>query len=165
MLQELHALHDQNHIQVVVIIMKHPLNCCKVHMCLAYSHWCPSEALQMGVCSSDLYTLLLFVMCRLGFQQQPFVLDWQQALPASLHSRVRSVLITAAGQGCLNLQAKLQVCTWLACIFCQCRLNTVFCTGLNTTDGVGVNMAYMEVMHVLYMLLCTLQCSSLVFPV
>ena len=51
----------------------------------------------------------IYIMHRLGFLQQPFVLDWQQAPPASAHSRVRSILTTAAAIGCLNLRAKLQV--------------------------------------------------------
>ena len=73
------------------------------------------------IVSQVLYRLLLFVMHRLGFQQQPFVLDWQQAPPASSHSRVRSILITAAGLGCLNLRAKLQVSAHTACTSCHCE--------------------------------------------
>ena len=47
----------------------------------------------------------------MGFVQQPLVLNWQQAPPASTHSRVRSILTTAAaaGLGCLDLKTKCQV--------------------------------------------------------
>ena len=50
-------------------------------------------------------------MCRLGFVQQPVVLDWHQAPPASVHLKVRSILTTAASAclGGLDLRAKLQV--------------------------------------------------------
>lgn len=63
------------------------------------------------------------MMHRLGFQQQPFVVDWQQAPPASAHSRVRSILTAAAGLGCLNLRTKLQVRPLLACIVTHRRGN------------------------------------------
>lgn len=48
---------------------------------------------------------------RLGCIQQPVVVDWQQAPPASLHSRVRSILATAASAGlaCLDLKTTPQV--------------------------------------------------------
>ena len=67
--------------------------------------------LRVGTQSSVLHKLPLSVLHRLGFLQQPFVLDWQQAPPASSHSRVRSILVTAVSLGCLKLRAKLQVCT------------------------------------------------------
>ncbi|KAL0033603.1 hypothetical protein WJX79_007018 [Trebouxia sp. C0005] len=56
-------------------------------------------------------TLPSQVIHRLGFVQQPLVLSWQQAPPASTHSRVRSILTTAAaaGLGCLDLKTKCQV--------------------------------------------------------
>ena len=78
------------------------------------------------------------MLYRLGCIQQPVVVDWQQAPPASLHSRVRSILTTAASAGlaCLDLkttpQAHHQIAAacgelvsllcgqglWLGCSFC-----------------------------------------------
>lgn len=51
------------------------------------------------------------VVHRLGFDQQPVVLKWQQVPPASCHARVRGVLSTAVGGGlgCLDLKTKPEV--------------------------------------------------------
>ena len=54
-------------------------------------------------------TWMIFMTCRLGFAQQPFVVDWQQAPPASSHARTRSILAAAAGWHSLNLKTRLQV--------------------------------------------------------
>lgn len=112
--------------------------------------------------------LLLSVTHRLGFQQQPFVLDWQQAPPASVHSRVRSILITATGLGCLNLRAKLQVSACLACISCQCETTVLAMSGsdclvfygvpelLWTSDcgSHAVLLQILQVFHLLYSHVC-----------
>lgn len=77
------------------------------------------------------------MMHRLGFQQQPFMVDWQQAPPASAHSRVRSILTTAAGLGCLNLRAKLQVGPSLACISSKGCREASYCVALAPTSITG----------------------------
>lgn len=111
---------------------------CEAHQCVRYT--CGHKLPRCGRCTETTtrwvshsfeqhLTCLLFLLLRLGFQQQPFVLDWVPPPPASTHSRVGRLLAAAAGSStaCLDLQHQPQVKCQLSLTRLSTRLLPAAC--------------------------------------